>query len=129
MSYTDKLDLAYNFIKKADDSTLLTIISCINSINGDLDSLLWYDMSEFDELCCGMKPLDIARAIIFGDFNAMHDYWRWDAYGNLESVDYLNYDNEDKDDVYNALCGIDVKYWPDEILNYINSETQEEENE
>lgn len=130
MSYTDKLDLARNFIEEADDNTLLAIINCINDTNGDLNSLVWYNMSDFNELLCdGIKPWDIARAITFGDFNAMHDYWRWNVYGNLESVNYLNYDDEDKNDVYDALCGIDIKYWPDEILNYINSKTQEEEHE
>lgn len=49
-----------------------------------------YDMDDFDELMCGMKPHDIARKIWFGDFNPMSDYWKFDGYGNLESLECVS---------------------------------------
>lgn len=57
---------------------------CCNVCNGDEI----YSMDEFDELLSGMKPWDVARAAYFGrDFNPTRDYWKFNAYGNLESFE------------------------------------------
>jgi hypothetical protein len=44
-------------------------------------------MGEFDEVCAGFSPLDIALRVRFGNFNPNHDYFTFDGYANLESIE------------------------------------------
>lgn len=68
-----------------------SVLFDLDSWNGYLNDNRWYNMDELDELTCGMSHWEVARAIHFGDFNPMHDYFKFDAYGNLESTDYPDY--------------------------------------
>ena len=47
-----------------------------------------YSMNEFDEICDGMKPWEVARACFYGEFSPCDDYFRFNGYGNFESFDY-----------------------------------------
>ena len=49
-----------------------------------------YEMDFFDECFHGLKPLEIAMRVSFGDFNPHHDFFKFDGYGNLESINYLS---------------------------------------
>lgn len=50
-----------------------------------------YFMDDFDELMDGMKPWEIARAAFYGNhFNPSDDYFYFNAYGNLESLQYAD---------------------------------------
>lgn len=44
-------------------------------------------MYEFDEVCAGFTPMDIVLKVRFGDFNPNHDYFTFDGYANLESIE------------------------------------------
>lgn len=44
-------------------------------------------MEEFDEICAGFTPMDIVLKARFGDFNPNHDYFTFDGYANLESIE------------------------------------------
>jgi hypothetical protein len=41
----------------------------------------------------GKEPIEIIRMTAYGDFNYSHDYFRFDGYGNLESLSYLTSEN------------------------------------
>lgn len=74
----------------------------INNLSNDEKMMMWneycdmvnagdnyiYSMDGFDELMNDTDPWEIARAAFFGDFNPTREYWRFNAYGNLESSDY-----------------------------------------
>lgn len=47
-----------------------------------------YDMDDFDEMLDGQKPWKIARMAFFGNFSPCDQYFKINAYGNLESTDY-----------------------------------------
>ena len=47
------------------DEEILSIVRDINSYDGSLEYLAWEDIDSFDELCDGMKPWEIARALRF----------------------------------------------------------------
>ena len=50
-----------------------------------------YFMDDFDEIMGGMKPWEIARATFYGNrFNPCDDYFYFNAYGNLESLQYAD---------------------------------------
>lgn len=56
----------------------------------ELDDILLMD--DFNEIFAGKEPLDIAR-VISDDFNANHNYFRFDGYGYVHSFNY--YDRDD----------------------------------
>jgi len=58
------------------------------------DDLLYelYD-DNINEIMEGKEPIEIIRMTAYGDFNYSHDYFRFDGYGNLESLSYLTSEN------------------------------------
>lgn len=118
-----------DFLNDCNDEEILNIIRDINGYSGDYDNLVWYDMEEFDELCDSMKPWEVARACFYGNFNPTHSYWRYNAYGNFESTDWLDYDESDKEDIIDAIEHIPYSYLPDNIQNILdeNGESEDED--
>lgn len=55
-------------------------------INGCDDYI--YNMDDFDDILYGKKPSEIADMIVFGKFNSCDPYFRFNGYGNLESIEY-----------------------------------------
>lgn len=50
-----------------------------------------YSMDEFDEIMQGCAPWEIARACFYGEeFKPCDAYFYFNAYGNLESFDYVS---------------------------------------
>lgn len=45
-----------------------------------------YSMDEFDDIMSGCKPWEVTRSAFFGDFNPTHDYFKFNGYGNLQSI-------------------------------------------
>jgi hypothetical protein len=43
-----------------------------------------------NEMLEGKTPIEIIRLTAYGEFNYTHDYFRFDGYGNLESLPYLD---------------------------------------
>ena len=102
---------------------ILSIVRQINGYNSDLNNLVWYDIdNEFNELLDGLTPWEIARSIFYGDFNPCHSYWRYDAYGNLESTNFIDYDDDDITSIIDTIEWIEAKYIPDEIIEFLEEE-------
>lgn len=51
----------------------------------DPDSAL-YDVESFDDLMTGFAPSDLADMIKYGDYSASAEFFTFDGYGNIESV-------------------------------------------
>ena len=74
------------------------VIIELDCLDGFLDEDKFYDMEELDEYVCG-SPIEILMKAHFGKdldsqdkpFNPDRDYFRFNAYGNLESTDYPDY--------------------------------------
>lgn len=88
-----------------------------------------YYMEEFDEICGGMTPSEIASKTFYGDFNPYHDYFTFDGYANFKS-DYnaidLVYTSDLADyiiDLYENGEKTDIN----EINEYFESLEEEEE--
>lgn len=111
------------------DDDILTLIRDINSYDGSLESLSWENIDSFDELCEGMKPWEVARAIHFGDFNPMHNYWCYDGNGNFESTDYVSFDESEIDEIIEAIDNIPYQYLPSEIQTVLDENEEEDEEE
>ena len=68
---------------------LAILLQHMHAYDGCFDDCIYYDMDEFDEFLDGYTPSEIARMIFFdGDFNPNDEYFRFNAYGNLESANW-----------------------------------------
>ena len=88
-------------------------------------------MDEFDELNDGMKPWDLARACFYGDFRPCDEFWRWNAYGNIDSTDYIA-DWIDLEEIAAYCAEHEDALYCDEIQEAIdeyNDELEESEDE
>ena len=80
----------------------------LDLVNGFDDYI--YHMDEFDEILSDYKPEEIARLIFYGNFNPNYDYFKFNGYGNLQSIpDYALGDF------------IDIEYVADHIIEYNDS--------
>ena len=112
-----------NYVEHLIGDDLAYLLQHMNAYDGCFDEAYYYDMDEFDELMSNYSPMQIAQMIYFGDdFNPNDDYFRFNAYGNLESVDWRDVVAEAEDLVDDIIDHLVNSYsgdtpWPD--LDYI----------
>ena len=131
-----------NYVEHLIGDDLVYLLQHMNAYDGCFEDSIYYGMEEFDEFMSNYSPMEIAQMIYFGDgFNPNDDYFRFNAYGNLESADWhdVKVDAEDlKDDIIDHL----VNYysgdtpWPelDTLVDadndaIFNEEVEEEEDQ
>lgn len=72
----------------------------INGYDGSLD---WLDYFENDEYFFKdmfyNRPEEAVRAVCYGDYNYTDDYVKFNAYGNLDSCNEWEYEDELKDNI------------------------------
>lgn len=66
----------------------------VNSYNGALEHLGAYDMDSLEEILYGTETRDLIQMVQYGDFNIHDGYFRFNGYGNLESLTYYQYEVE-----------------------------------
>ena len=75
------------YVENLSNDELVELLQHMNGYDGCFDDCVYYDMAGFDEFMDGYTPMEIAQKIFFsGDFNPNHDFFRFNAYGNLESA-------------------------------------------
>ena len=83
------------------------IISDINSIDGSLDYLEYYENNEeFFNTFFYNNPMEAVRSEFYGDYHYCDKYVKFDGYGNLKSVDDYELEKEYKyyiDDITKSL--------------------------
>lgn len=85
-----------------------------------------FTSEEFDEICSGMTPTEIAMKSFYGDFNPNHDFWTFNGYENFKSSDYLT-DLIYLDDLADDICDNYNTYDSDELEEYFESLEENEE--
>ena len=109
---------------------LLSLCREINSYDGNLDQFDIFEMDEFDEMLEGKTPTEIVNSIRYGGFASTDEYFRFNGYGNIESLSYA--DIEEELDSYLgeiADCIENGNYYnmlPDSIKAIIDEEEDEE---
>lgn len=74
---------------------LLEMVSEVNCYNGHLDDLYYYENDEwFFQDFFQNKVDDAIRAVCYGDYNYMDDYVHFNAYGNLDSCNEFQLQEE-----------------------------------
>ena len=95
------------YVEQLNESDLVSLIQYMNSCDGSFEEVTYYPMESFDEVMSNGTPSEIARMIWYGKFNPNDEYFRFDAYGNLESFDWYDVvaEAEDlKDDIIDHLA-------------------------
>ena len=78
----------------------------INAWGGYLEYLEYFNMEELDFVLEDYTPSEVASRIFYGDFNPNDEYFRFNAYANLESANEWDIEEEYRDHI-------------SEIANYI----------
>lgn len=73
---------------------LMAMVQEVNSWNGELEFLsVWENDDEFFNTFFSGEPMNVARAIHYGDYSYNDTYVTFDGYGNL--VSYTDYQVEE----------------------------------
>lgn len=108
----------HNYVEQLNGDDLTKLLQYMNAYDGCFDDCAYFDMDEFDEFMSNYTPMEIAQMIFYGDFNPNNEYFRFNAYGNLESADWHDVVAEAEDlvdDIINHLvnCYSGDTPWPD----------------
>lgn len=77
-------------ITNMDSEEIFQLNNAYCFVNNCFDDMLYeLDDNNINEIMEGKEPIEIIRMTAYGDFNYSHDYFRFDGYGNLESLSYL----------------------------------------
>ena len=107
--------------------------SVVREINGWDGSLDWLEAHENDEEFFDMyfaNTMEAVRSVCYGSYNCSDDFVRFDCYGNLESFDRWEYEEELRDyidDIIERLLSVYYELYIDEELKELIEEYLEEE--
>ena len=111
------------YVENISNAERVELMQHMNAYDSCFDDCVYYDMAEFDGFLDGYTPMEIAQMIFFGgDFNPNHDFFRFNAYGNLESANWLDVEAEAedlKDDIIDHLVNYYSGDTPWSELDYI----------
>lgn len=78
-----------NYVEHLNGDDLTFLLQHINGYDGSFEEVDYYDMDEFDEVMSNYTPTEIAQMIFYGgEFSPNDEYFRLNAYGNLESANW-----------------------------------------
>ena len=103
-----------SYVEQLSGSELADLLQCMNAYDGSFEASTYYDMDEFDEFMSNFTPSEIVRMMWFGEFNPNEDYFRFDGYGNLESLDWQEISDEAESLESNII---------DHLVNYYDGDT------
>ena len=95
------------YVENISNAERVELMQHMNAYDSSFEDELYYDMDSFDDFLDGYTPMEIAQMVFFGgDFNPNDEYFRFNAYENLESADWrdVEVDAEDLvDDIIDHL--------------------------
>ena len=104
-----------NYVEHLIGDDLTVLLQHMNGYDSCFENDIYYDMDAFDDFMSNYTPMEIAQMIFFGgDFNPNHDFFRFNAYGNIESANWYDVEAEAedlKDDII------------DHLVNYYSGDT------
>ena len=103
------------YVEHLTGDDLAYLLQRMNAYDGCFDDEIYFDMDEFDEFMSNYSPMEIAQMVYFGgDFNPEDDYFRFTAYGNLESADWCDVEADAEDLVDDII---------DHLVNHYDGDT------
>lgn len=126
-TYDEKVEAIKNIIEDMDDSDAVALHNEYCYETNDYDDEI-FEMEEFDEICEGMTPSDIAMRTFYSNFNPNDDYFHFNGYGNFESTgdptDWIY-----PSDIAREVVDREESFENDEIQEEIDSWSEDEEEE
>ena len=99
------------YVENLSKDELVELLQHMNAYDSCFDDCVYYDMASFDDFMSNYTPMEIAQMIFFGgDFNPNHDFFRFNAYGNLESANWRDVEAE-AEDLKDEIIDHLVKYY------------------
>lgn len=93
-----------------DLSTLKDVVNELNGWSGCLDYLEVYNNDEeFFNMFFDNNPMEVARAIYYGDYNYNDEYVKFNGYANLESLSDYDYEKLLKENIEKVIDCL-IKY-------------------
>ena len=117
------------------DEELLNIVNEVNSYNGSLEFLAYWENDEdFFNTFFSDNPMEVARATFYGDYKYCDPYVRFNGDGNLESFNKYELIEECKyyiDELVDGLldCWEYIDIYNEELLTLLSEEDEEDEEE
>lgn len=100
-----------SYVEQLSGDDLANLLQTMNAYDGCCEESTYYDMDAFDDFLSNATPLEIASMIFYGDgFNPNDEYFRFDGYGNLESLDWKEISDEAEDLVDDILDHLVNRY-------------------
>lgn len=115
---------------------LKDVVNEINSWDGGLEDLVVFENDEyFFDTFFENNPSEAVRATCYGSYLYMDEYVKFNAYGNLESLndwEYIEMLKDNIDDIIDVLvdeyCNISIPNELEElVVNYLEENDNEEE--
>ena len=115
------------------EETLLEVVSELNSWNGCLENLdFWENDEEFFNTFFD-NPMEAIRATYYGNYNYNDDYVKFNGYGNIDSYSEYERIEEIKDNIDDIVDNLIEYYYNiyinEELENLILELLEEEEEE
>ena len=118
-----------------DDKELaLDICREVNGWNGELDKFdIWENDEEFFNINFNDRPMEAVRAVFYGNYKYNDDYVRFNAYGNIESLDQWELNKEVEiyiNEIIEAMIRnySNINIYNDELIELIESIINNEDN-
>ena len=112
------------------EDKLQEVVQEINSWNGALDHLNFYENDEYTINELFSSPYEFAQSSSYGDYNINDDYFKFNGYGHIDSYDEYEIIQEMKDDIDNIVDVLKDEYTnidiDDELINLIEAPEKEE---
>ena len=103
------------YVENLSKGELVELLQYMDAYDGCFADCVYYDMDVLDEFLDGYTPMVIAQMIFFGnEFNPNHDFFRFNAYGNLESANWNDVEAE-AEDLKDEII--------DHLVNYYSGDT------
>ena len=100
-------------------SDLVKVNNAIAEVNECLDDEI-FDVQDMDEILESKTAYEIACMCQYGSFNPLSPYFKFDGYGNLESIDYSDQISIDIDDVLRVYDSDCRDFLPSEVIEVID---------
>ena len=113
------------------EETLLDVVSELNSWNGCLENLeFWENDEEFFNTFFN-NPMEAIRATYYGDYNYNDEYVKFNGYGNIDSYSEYERIEEIKDNIDDIVDNLIECYYNiyinEELENLLLESLEEEE--
>lgn len=85
-----------------------------------------FDIDRLDEICDAQDAYWMACRVFYGEFNPTYDYFKFNGYGNLQSIAYYSvFDYIDENEIADYLIENDEDFGYDDI-RYILDDIEED---